>query len=232
MAIQRLILFDIDGTLARTQNGYVPFNEAISKTFGVAGDIRTVIPDGNTDPRIVEEIFTKGKIDIKIALEQWELFGINLHLSYASALQDGRTAIHALPGSLDLLSVLASKEDFNQGVVTGNFKVTARVKLEAAGLDSYLQFGAYGCDSPHRPDLPDIARNRWERLTGNCIPADQCIIIGDTPNDLEAARHNGMKCVLVGTGRYPLEELTYWQPDACLPDLMDTSWVVNTLLSL
>ena len=93
MAIQRLILFDIDGTLVRTQNGYVPFNEAISKTFGVAGDIRTVIPDGNTDPRIVEEIFTKGKIDIKIALDQWELFGTNLHLSYASALQDGRTAI-------------------------------------------------------------------------------------------------------------------------------------------
>jgi phosphoglycolate phosphatase-like HAD superfamily hydrolase len=29
--VERLILFDIDGTLTRTQNGYLPFNEAICK---------------------------------------------------------------------------------------------------------------------------------------------------------------------------------------------------------
>ena len=29
--MERLILFDIDGTLTRTQNGYLPFNEAIWK---------------------------------------------------------------------------------------------------------------------------------------------------------------------------------------------------------
>jgi hypothetical protein len=37
--MDRLILFDIDGTLTRTQNGYVPFNEAIFQTFGIDGDI-------------------------------------------------------------------------------------------------------------------------------------------------------------------------------------------------
>ena len=47
--MEQLILFDIDGTLTRTQNGYIPFNEAIQKTFGICGDIRTVVPDGNTE---------------------------------------------------------------------------------------------------------------------------------------------------------------------------------------
>jgi len=42
--MERLILFDIDGTLTRTENGYVPFNEAILQTFGCSGDIRTVVP--------------------------------------------------------------------------------------------------------------------------------------------------------------------------------------------
>jgi len=39
--MERLVLFDIDGTLVRTQNGHVPFNEAILQSFGIAGDIRT-----------------------------------------------------------------------------------------------------------------------------------------------------------------------------------------------
>src|ERR687892_2722322 len=137
--MERLILFDIDGTLTRTQNGHLPFNRAILQTFGVAGDIRSVIPDGNTDPRIVEEIFAKAKVDLTLAVEHWEQFAINLRLGYASALKDGTMAIRALPGVLELLKALAATEEVSQGVVTGNFAVTARVKLEAAGLSSYLR---------------------------------------------------------------------------------------------
>jgi hypothetical protein len=41
-----------------------------------------------------------------------------------------------------------------------------------------------------------------------------------------------MKCILVGTGRYPVEELQYWGPDACLSDLIDTREVISILLNL
>jgi phosphoglycolate phosphatase-like HAD superfamily hydrolase len=57
-------------------------------------------------------------------------------------------------------------------------------------------------------------------------------VIGDTPRDLAAARENHMKCILVGTGRYPIEELLYGQPDICLPDLTDTEAIVTILSSL
>jgi phosphoglycolate phosphatase-like HAD superfamily hydrolase len=40
--MKRLLLFDIDGTLTRTENGHLPFNDAILETFGVHGDIRSV----------------------------------------------------------------------------------------------------------------------------------------------------------------------------------------------
>jgi phosphoglycolate phosphatase len=230
--MKRLVLFDIDGTLVRTRNGYVPFNQAMQKTFGVAADIRSVIPDGNTDPLIVEEIFAKARVEIKIAAEHWRQFAIDLHLSYRNAIRDGGAAVAALPGALELLQALSSSDSFGQGVVTGNFKVTAQVKLEAAGLDSYLRFGAYGCDSSRRADLPAIAKERWERMAGISIPPQQCIIVGDTPKDLHAARENDMKCVLVGTGRYPVEELTFCEPDACLADLRDTAGIVETLSRL
>jgi phosphoglycolate phosphatase-like HAD superfamily hydrolase len=230
--MKRLVLFDIDGTLTRTQNGYVPFNQAMQKTFGIAADIRSVIPDGNTDPLIVEEIFAKAQLEIKITVEHWQQFAINLHLSYTNAIRDGLVTVRPLPGTLELLKLLSSNESFSQGVVTGNFKLTAQVKLETAGLHSYLGLGAYGCDSAHRADLPAIAKERWERAAGISIRPQQCIIIGDTPKDLHAARKNDMKCVLVGTGRYPVEELAFCEPDACLSDLTDTAGIVGMLSRL
>ena len=230
--MERLILFDIDGTLTRSQNGHIPFNEALFKTFGVNGDIRTVVPDGNTDPRIVEAIFRKANIEIEIVREHWEQFALNLRHSYQLSVQRGTTTVRALPGTAELLKSVSAHGSCHQGIVTGNFEVTARIKLETAGLGSYLGLGAFANDSSHRPDLPAIAKARFELSLGKPIPPAQCIIVGDTPNDLEAARHNKMKCVLVGTGRYPLEELLYWQPDACLPDFSDTAQVLKTIMGL
>ena len=80
--MKRLIFFDIDGTLTRTQNGYVPFNEAVFKTFGIRGDIRSVIPDGNTDPRIVEDIFAQASLKLAIEDCQWAEFSANLRLLF------------------------------------------------------------------------------------------------------------------------------------------------------
>ena len=230
--MDRLILFDIDGTLTRTQNGYLPFNEAIFKTFSVRGDIRSVVPDGNTDPRIVQEIFAMAKLGLKIEDGEWARFAKNLHLAYAEAVGQGATTVQALPGAQALLEALSRNESFSQGVVTGNFEATAQVKLEAAGLHKYLDRGGYASDSHHRPDLPRIAKERWERRAAKSLRAEQCVIIGDTPKDLDAARQNLMKCILVGTGRYPVEELGYFEPDGCLPDLTDTSVILRTLSRL
>ena len=230
--MDRLILFDIDGTLTRTQNGYVPFNEALLKTFGIPGDIRTVVPDGNTDPLIVEEIFAKSELRVEISSEQWQKFTDTLHDSYANAVRNGSTQVRQLPGTAELLEMLAQVQGLSQSIVTGNMEVIANVKLGAAGLSSYLCRGAYGSDSRHRADLPKIAKVRCEAAAGRAIRRDHCVIVGDTPKDLEAARKNSMKCVLVGTGRYPMEELVYFQPDAYLPDLTDTAEIVKTLLNI
>lgn len=230
--MERLILFDIDGTLVRTQNGYLPFNDAIFKTFGFAGDIRTVVPDGNTDPLIVKDIFAKAGAEIAIEPERWERFMAQLESSYRDHVARGATTIRPLPGADALLRQLSAANGLHSSVVTGNFEATARVKLQTAGLVDYLARGAYASDSEHRPDLPALAKQRWENVRATSIAAAQCIIVGDTPRDLECARANGMKCLLVGTGRYPVEELEYWRPDACLADLSDTGEVVELLARL
>lgn len=230
--MERLILFDIDGTLTRTQNGYLPFNQAVFTTFGIPGDIRTVVPDGNTDPRIVQDIFIAANVNIEVDPGQWEAFATMLEQCYSAAVLAGTVVVRSLPGAAELLRALRQLDEFSASVVTGNYEQIARVKLKTAGLDGFLCRGAYGSDSPHRPDLPGVARRRWESFSGQSISPEQCIIVGDTSKDLEAARTNGMKCVLVGTGRYPVEELLLHSPDACLADLCDTAEVLQTLKRL
>src|SRR5512143_1901966 len=230
--MKRLIFFDIDGTLTRTQNGYIPFNEAVFKTFGVRGDIRSVIPDGNTDPRIVEDIFAQANLKFALDEGRWAEFSRNLRDCYANAVRQGGTTIRALPGAAALLRRLAATDEFVCSVVTGNLEAMATVKLTAAELSSYLCRGAHASDSPHRADLPSIAKQRCERLHHASIPLDRCIVVGDTLKDLEAARQNDMKCILVGTGRYPVEELMLSQPDRCLADLCDTAEVIKALATV
>jgi len=229
MLMERLIFFDIDGTLTRTQNGFLPFNQAILDTFSVAGDIRSVFPDGMTDPHILEEIFAKMEAEIAISGDQLIQFADHLRRNYAAALGDGTTTVRALAGVSELLEQLSAHGKFAQGVVTGNFEATARIKLEAAGLACHLSLGAYASDSSQRPDLPPIAKRRWEKSVGRAVLSKDCVIVGDTPKDLEAARANGMKCVLVGTGRHPIEELRYHAPDAAITDLTDTRAVIDLL---
>lgn len=228
--MQRLVLFDIDGTLTRTQNGFVPFNEAILAAFGFPGDIRAVVPDGNTDPSIVEEICAKAEIETRFGDEDWQRFTIHLRERYRHHVLQGTTVIQALPGAAPLLRAIANRDDLGASIVTGNFEATAGIKLEAAGLAPYLRRGAYASDSRYRADLPEIARQRWEQSTGQAVGHEDCVVVGDTPRDLEAALSNKMKCILVGTGRYPVEELQYWQPDGLLADLSDTEATL-TLLS-
>src|SRR5688500_5658584 len=135
-SMKRLLLFDIDGTLTRSHNGYVPFNQAILETFGVPGDIRSVIPAGNTDPLIVTEIFSKGNILIEDLDDKWEQFSANLRQCYSDAISNGNTTVRALPGAAELLQTLAAHDRFGCSVVTGNLEPMAQVKLEAAGLYS------------------------------------------------------------------------------------------------
>ena len=227
-----IILFDLDGTLLRSQNGHVAFNQAILKTFGVPGDIRTVRPDGKTDPEILQEIFDVAQQKVEWGREQWQIFSEHLEDCYQDAIAKGYTRVLALPGVSELVTELSRREGVAQGVVTGNLEVTGRLKLEAAGLGHHIGPGAFGSDSARRADLPRIAMERWQAHLKRPVLPEHCVIVGDTPKDLEAARVNNMKCLLVGTGRYPVEELELMDPDHFLADFTDTGHAIEVLLRL
>lgn len=104
------------------------------------------------------------------------------------------------------------------GLVTGNLSRIGWRKMERAGLRPYFRYGAFAEFAKDRAGLVRLAirearREKW-------IARDSSIwLVGDHPNDVLAAKANGIRVLAVGTGIVHVDELRSHQPDLCLSDL-------------
>ncbi len=123
------------------------------------------------------------------------------------------------PGVVPLLDDL-KENGATLALVTGNLTRIGWRKLERAGLKHYFRFGAFGEMAPTRGGLAKLAieRARREGLADGSIS-----LVGDAPQDVMAARENGIRSIAVRTGITPREELEATAPDLLLDDL--TCWV-------
>ena len=227
----RAILFDIDGTLLRSRGSAAIFDAAMEEVFGVRGDLGSIRPDGMTDPDILARLLDSrstpsGTMTPRLIAS----FEMTLARALAAGVADGSVAVWSLPGVDGLLAALSARTDMRLGIVTGNMRATARVKLGAVGLDGYFRGGGYGSDSPSRAVLPAVALRRMAHAEGVAFEASCAVMVGDTPHDLHAARAHGMRCVLVSTGQYTPAELAAAGPEVLLDDLSDLPRALRAIL--
>ncbi|MGD0834839.1 MAG: haloacid dehalogenase-like hydrolase [Candidatus Dormibacteria bacterium] len=225
----RLVLWDIDGTLMRAgEIAAVVFERAIEQVLGTRPSRRLRMA-GKTDPQIVREHLALADLSDADRYVEAILARAEVELAGARDLITQHGTVK--PGVLDLLRRLDQDDRFLQSVVTGNITANAAVKLGALGLDAWLdlEIGAYGSDSAERRDLVPIAMARAERLRDRRFEPGQVWIIGDTGNDLACARAAGARCLLVATGGETLEALQALDADAVLADLSDTQAVHRLL---
>jgi phosphoglycolate phosphatase-like HAD superfamily hydrolase len=226
----RLILWDVDGTLVRGGVvGAAVFDSAIETVLG-ARPRAQVIFSGKTDRQIVEEFLTmEGTEDLD------RVPAVLYHLERELALRVDRIAVEgsACPGSEAALRALAAIDSVEQTVLTGNIAPNALAKLAAFGLDCFLDLeaGAYGNEHSDRRNLLPLAWKHQRELRGVHYLPDETWIVGDTPRDLECARAGGAHCLLVATGRHGFAELEVLGADVVLKDLSDTGVVVGVLTS-
>jgi phosphoglycolate phosphatase len=114
---------------------------------------------GRTDPQILLDAFLLAGIDEAHARR---LLPAALELeaqALRSKLDELRAKGRAMPGAEAALQALQQQPDVVQSVLTGNVKPNAVLKLQAFGLDSYVDFdvGAYGSDHADRPKLVELA---------------------------------------------------------------------------
>jgi phosphoglycolate phosphatase-like HAD superfamily hydrolase len=121
------------------------------------------------------------------------------------------------PGTRMLLYKLWRRK-IPAALVTGNLTRIGWTKMQRAGLRRYFRFGAFAEMARDRAGLAKIAiaharRERW-------IDAQSPIaLIGDHPNDIRAAKANGVRSIAVATGIVGEEELAKHSPDLLIPDM-------------
>ncbi|HTL11141.1 MAG TPA: HAD family hydrolase [Bdellovibrionota bacterium] len=231
MTLKRLVLFDIDGTLLRGGRFWrESYEGAVRKFLGVP-EIPELEFNGKTDPQICGEILHHFDVP---AGEHPRLTSAILdeYLTRAEAgWEEILGGIRVLPGVRDLLERLHAERSVLLGVLTGNVRRGADLKLRAAGLDGFFRLGAWGDDHPERPRLPAFAVERARAGWGVEFAGKDVVIIGDTVHDVNCGKSMGVTAIAVGTGWNVCQDTLKAQgPDHYFADLSDTAAVAQAVM--
>jgi HAD superfamily hydrolase (TIGR01549 family) len=200
----KVYLFDVDGTL-------------VDSAADICGAIQGVL--ASTPQNKVPFDFLKGYIGRHLldlfqdlfpeyTAEQIDALIVEYRRIYP--LRD-HAATTAYPGVAAALARLGGKK----ATATTKGTPTTRIVLERFGLLPYFDH-VQGTDGfPAKPN-PDVI---FKALDGLRASPDDCLFVGDSPADMEAARRAGVKSCAVTYGYGQRDELAQWQPDYWAEDL-------------
>jgi phosphoglycolate phosphatase len=218
-------LFDIDGTLLASGGaGKAALELAFTEEFAVA--LRVQIPySGRTDRAIARDLLRLHDVDD--TPENWQKLqaGYLARLPASLNQHNGRV----LPGVLALLKELQGRENVAIGLLTGNVRAGARVKLGHFDLFEHFAFGGFGDLHFDRDDVAREALAQAMTHLGSKLSPERIWVIGDTPLDVRCARAIGAKVAAVATGVHTHEQLRECDADLTLHDLADPSAFLDRL---
>ena len=230
--MEKLILFDIDGTLVKSkfENKAELFYEnlkveAIKNVFGINVNLDWKLVSGKTDLQIFIEMLKSYNLEDNVISENIQacldemirLFKLNIDRYY----------IELMPGARTLLDELVSKKVI-LGLLTGNLKEIALLKMEMMGIEKYFSLGGFGDDNISRNRLIKIAIDRAVELKK--IQFRQNVYyFGDTPRDIIAGKKEGVITIGVATGLYNEETLSQNFPDFVISNFNKLNEILNIL---
>lgn len=227
-AASRLVLFDIDGTLIQTgRAGLRGMNAAFRRLHGRDDAMDGISFAGRTDRAIVADAFQAMGIQADAVTTEALRDAYLGHLieELGKPVPDSRV----LPGVHASLEALEGRDDIALGLLTGNYRRGAAIKLGHFGLWDRFRFGAFGDEHTDRRKLVPVALEEAERALGLRVPASRAVVIGDTPLDVDCAHAHGALAVAVATGPFSRDELASHHPDLLLDTLEDVASLVDVV---
>ncbi|MSV36081.1 MAG: HAD family hydrolase [Bryobacterales bacterium] len=189
-------LFDVDGTLMDSQ-------------ADICGAVQTVLAShGRTDiphevlVRYIGRHLIEEFVDFGFSHEQAEQMMVEYRGIYA---ERKHAATKVYPGVASALDQLGGRKS----TATTKGTPTTRLVLEQFGLIQHFDH-VQGTDGfAAKPD-PGVLLKSLEALGAR--PAD-CLLVGDSPADMEAGRRAGIRTCAVTWGYGEAGELARWEPD-------------------
>ena len=213
----RLVLFDIDGTLIQSGGaGEKAFAEVARTVFGLANGTKDLHFAGRTDPAILREMFERN--GIATTRENFEKFfdAYTARLRTMIAEISGRV----LPGVERWIRELQGLEAPPLlGLLTGNIRRGAQIKLTQYNLWHHFQTGGFSDDNENRCDIAAIARDRGCKLLNRKLSGAEILVVGDTQHDITCGQSIGARVLAVATGMYNSDALACHKPTWCVPTL-------------
>ncbi len=215
----RLVLFDVDGTLIHTSGaGVKAFGRTFATEFGIRDGTHKVDFAGRTDPSLVEEVLLRHQIQPNAEAMQRFFEAYVFFLDYfLNELPGGPQ-----PGVRDWLGGLGNLPHRPvRGLLTGNIRLGAEIKLRHFGLWEHFQVGGFGDDHIDRNRIAEIARGRGEAFFQGPLKGEEILVVGDTPLDIACGRHIGARVLAVATGKHDLGRLRDHHPDWAVASLTE-----------
>jgi len=214
---QALVLFDIDGTLLRRAGPHhrEALVEAVRRVTGLNTTTEGVPVAGMLDRDILAVMLANGGVSRAMIRRHMPEIVQRAQSIYARRCPDLRRKV--CPGARGLLYKLL-RRGVPAGLVTGNLTRIGWTKMDRAGLKPYLRFGAFAELAKDRAGLVKLAM-RHARREGWIGRGSSVALIGDHPNDIRAARANGIRSIAVCTGLIGADELSRHAPDVLVDDM-------------
>lgn len=220
--MKHLVLFDVDGTLLRCgRHVRTLFSGVLKEVFGQYEAPRSYAFSGKTDPQIVLDLIRQTGINEAEILTKLP----EVRQAYVTLLEKGLRPEHVrmMPGVRSLLERLSARRDVLLGLLTGNWRRGAEVKLSRLDLNRFFSFGAFGDDAVDRRDLVPVAFERAAAVSGRRFAPAEALIVGDSVRDVDCAQAAGVRSLAVATGHTSIEDLRAAGPDWAFADLEEAS---------
>jgi phosphoglycolate phosphatase-like HAD superfamily hydrolase len=201
----RLVLFDIDGTLVHTGGaGTKAFSKTFSHVFGLHHGAERMKFAGRTDVSLVREFFQIH--GVPESHENFRQFFDNyvFWLEQVLAHSHGNEC-HGINRFID--DLLALPQPPMLGLLTGNIRLGAEIKLRRFGLWDFFVMGGFADDHEERNHIAAAALQRGRRVLDPHLQPHEVVVIGDTPFDVRCGKFIGARTLAVATGGAKYSEL-------------------------
>lgn len=216
-AARALVLFDIDGTLLRRAGPHhkEALVAAVREVTGYDTSFDGVDTSGMLDRDLIRLLLRERRAPVKYIDRSMAAIIAYAQTHYQLICPELHDRV--CPGVPEFLHRLR-EAGIPAGLVTGNLTAIGWKKMEAAGLKAFFEVGAFADMARTRAGLAKIALReaRQKRIADKTTVVS---LVGDHPNDVQAAKINGIRSIAVATGLSTREQLAECGPDVLVSDL-------------